>query len=138
MRKSAAELQAIRRSVELAGRLSDRLFHLGPFGIGIEGILSWIPGVGEAYGALAGAFIVVQGARAGVPAPVLAAATALLVLRILASSVPVLGAAFSDVFTAHRWAARLILDAMDRQMHAAPDAYASAPPRRSYRSPISA
>jgi hypothetical protein len=34
--------------------------------------LSWIPAVGEIYSTLAGGFILIQGARAGVPAPVLA------------------------------------------------------------------
>ena len=125
MRKSASELQSIRASVELAGRLSDNIFHFGPFGIGIDGILSWIPGVGEVYSALAGAFIVLQGARAGVPVAVLAAAATLLLFRTVISSVPIAGAAAADVFTAHRWAARMIVRAIDQQLGVPTDAGAT-------------
>ncbi len=116
MHRSDAELRAIRDSVSLAGRLSDSLLRLGPLSIGIDGVLSWIPGVGEVYSALAGGFIVLQGARAGVPLPILAGAILLLSCRTMASSVPVAGALFADVFTAHRWAARLVVAAIDHQL----------------------
>ncbi len=120
MRKSPSELQAIRDSVQWVGRLSDNLVHVGPFSLGVDGILSWIPGVGEVYSTVAGAFIVVQGARAGVPMGTLAAAAALLACRTLVSGVPLAGAAFADVFTAHRWAAAMIVSAIDRQLGAKP------------------
>jgi hypothetical protein len=115
MRPSDTQLQSIRDSVSWAGRLSDSIVRFGPFSLGVDGILSWIPGVGEIYSVLAGAFIVLQGARAGVPLTTLAAATALLSCRTIVSGVPVAGAAFADVFTAHRWAAAMIVRAIDRQ-----------------------
>jgi hypothetical protein len=126
VRKSTSELQAIRDSISWAGRLSDNIVHLGPFSLGIDGILSWIPGVGEVYSTVAGAFIVVQGARAGVPMPILAFAAALMACRTLISGVPIAGAAFADVFTAHRWAARMIVRAIDQQLGLSPT---SADPR---------
>ena len=122
MRKTPSELQAIRDSVSWVGRLSDNIVHFGPFSLGIDGVLSWIPGVGEVYSTVAGAFIVLQGVRAGVPAPILATAAALLACRTLISGVPIAGAAFADVFTAHRWAAGLIVRAIDQQLGAAPAA----------------
>ena len=116
MTRSDSELRSIRDSVALVGRLSDSIIRFGPFSLGVDGILSWIPGVGEIYSTLAGGFIVLQGVRAGVPLPTLAAATALLGVRTLASSVPLAGAAFSDVFTAHRWAAAMIVKAIDQRL----------------------
>ena len=116
MRLSVAELISIRDSVRWVGRLSDSLIRLGPFSLGVDGVLSWIPGVGEIYSTLAGGFIVLQGARAGVPLSILAMASALLVCRTFVSAVPLAGAAFADVFTAHRWAAGLIVHAIDRQL----------------------
>ncbi len=116
MRKSASELQALRDSVHWVGRLSDNIVRLGPFSLGIDGLLSWIPGVGELYSTAAGAFIVIQGARAGVPVSILLTAAALLACRTLISGVPVAGAAFADVFTAHRWAAGMIVRAIDREL----------------------
>ena len=116
MRPTDTELQSIRDSVSWVGRLSDSIIRLGPFSLGVDGILSWVPGVGEIYSVLAGSFIVLQGARAGVPMTTLAVATALLLFRTIASGVPVAGAAFADVFTAHRWAAAMIVRAIDRQL----------------------
>jgi hypothetical protein len=116
MYRSESELRAIRDSVDWAGRLSDSIVRFGPFSLGVDGVLSWIPGVGEIYSTVAGAFIVLQGARAGVPLPALAAAAALLSVRTLISGVPVAGAAAADLFTAHRWAAAIIVRAIDRRL----------------------
>ena len=85
------DLERIRRSVELVGKLSDGLIRIGPWGIGIDGVLSWIPFVGEAYSALAGGFILIQGARAKVPLQVLLGAGALLLSRMAFDAVPLAG-----------------------------------------------
>ena len=111
-----SELERIRRSVELVGRLSDRLIPIGPWGIGIDGLLSWIPGVGEIYSALAGGFILVQGARAKVPLHILLTAAALLASRTAITAIPLGGPVVSDVFLAHRWSARLVVRAIERKM----------------------
>ena len=116
MDRSEAELRQIRDSVAWVGRLSDSLVRFGPFSLGVDGVLSWIPGVGEIYSTVAGAFIVVQGARAGVPLSTLVAAGALLGCRTLVSGFPIAGAAFADVSTAHRWAAAMIVRAIDRRL----------------------
>jgi hypothetical protein len=114
--RSHAERLAIRDSVAFVGRLSDSLVKIGPFSLGLDGVLAWAPGIGELYSTLAGAFIVVQGARAGVPLPTLAAAGLLLALRTLATAVPLAGDVFADLFTAHKWAAAKIVRAIDREM----------------------
>jgi hypothetical protein len=114
-----ADLRAIRDSVSLVGRLSDSIVRLGPFSLGIDGVLSWIPGIGEIYSTLAGGFILIQGARAGVPVPVLAGAALILSLRTFGSAVPLAGAAFADLFTAHKWAARMVVRAIDRRLASA-------------------
>jgi hypothetical protein len=112
------DLQAVRDSVALVGRLSDSLVRLGPFSIGIDGVLSWIPGLGEIYGVAAGGFMLIQGARAGVPLPTLAICLLLMGLRTVADTVPIAGAVFSDIFTAHKWSARMIVAAIDRKLAA--------------------
>jgi hypothetical protein len=112
------DLDAIRRSVALIGRLSDGLIRIGPLSLGLEGVLSWIPGVGELYGSGAAAFLLVQGVRARVPASTLLAAAALMGGRTLISAIPLAGAAASDLLTAHNWAARMILAAIARRLAA--------------------
>ena len=110
------DLEAIRKSVEWVGRLSDGIIQFGPFGIGLDGVLSWIPGVGEIYSSVAAVFLLIQGVRAKVPAHVLLAAAVLLIGRTLMTAVPVAGPAASDLFRAHKWSARLIVRAIDRRL----------------------
>jgi hypothetical protein len=120
MNLTEPELRSIRDSVRMVGRLSDGIIKLGPFSLGIDGVLSWIPAVGEFYSIGAGAFILVQGARAGVPASVLVQAALILGVRTLGDAIPLAGPVFSDLFTAHKWAAGMIVEAIDAQLGAAP------------------
>ena len=113
------DLEAIRRGVALIGRLSDGLLRIGPFNLGLDAALSWIPGLGEAYSAGAAAFLILQGARAGVPATTLVAAAALMGGRTIITAIPIAGTAAADLLTAHRWSARMILAAIDRRIAAA-------------------
>jgi hypothetical protein len=122
MHQDEKRLRKLRDSVAFVGKMSDSLVRLGPLSIGIDGVLSWLPGVGDLYSTVAGVFIVAQGARAGVPAPTLMAAAALLGVRTVAGSVPLAGAAFADLFTAHRWAAAMIVAAIDRKLGVVVDA----------------
>ena len=115
------DLHAIRRSVELAGRLSDSLVRFGPFSLGIDGVLDWIPGLGEAYSLAAGAFIVAQGARAGVPVGTLVVAGAMMAGRTAITAVPLAGPLAADLLTSHRFAARMICAAIDRKLGVTPD-----------------
>ena len=115
MTRTDAELKRIRDSVSLVGRLSDSIVRLGPFSLGIDGVLSWIPGVGEFYSLGAGAFILVQGIRAGAPASVLVAAAFILGARTFGDVVPFGGPLFADVFTAHKWAANMVVRAIDQR-----------------------
>jgi hypothetical protein len=116
MMKSDRELRSIRDSVALVGRLSDSLVHIGPFSLGIDGVLSWVPGLGDIYSTAAGGFIVLQGMRAGVPGPVLGGAALLIACRTLVGAVPIAGSAFADFFTAHKWAAAMIVRAIDQRL----------------------
>lgn len=128
--RTERDLHALRDSVERVGRLSDSVVRAGPFSIGLDGVLSWIPGVGEVYSAAAGGFILVQGVRAGVPAPTLAMAGALMLGRTAISAVPLAGPAAADLFTAHKWSARLVARAIDRKLAAQGPSAAVRPARR--------
>jgi len=114
--RSVGELARIRDSVAIVGRLSDSLVRFGPFRLGVDGVLSWIPGVGEAYSMIAGAFIIVQGLRAGVPAHILLLCAALMASRTTVSAIPFAGPLAADLFTAHRWSAKLVVQAIDAQL----------------------
>src|ERR1700761_8504420 len=113
---SPEQLARIRDSVAFVGRMSDSLVRLGPLRLGVDGALSWIPGVGEAYSMIAGAFIIVQGLRAGVPLYILLLCAALMASRTTVSAIPLAGPLAADLFTAHRWSAKLVIRAIDAQL----------------------
>jgi hypothetical protein len=89
MAASPSELQKIRRSVDDWRGISDRLFKVGPLKIGLDGILTWIPGVGDAYTLGAGAFLLAQAARAGASSEVITRMAILLGVDAVVGSVPV-------------------------------------------------
>jgi len=111
-------LLTIRRSVATVGRLSDSLIRFGPFRLGIDGVLSWIPGVGEVYSTGAAVFIIVQGVRARAPVHVLVACAALMGGRTLVGAVPLAGPLAADLFLAHRLSARMVVRAIDKMLPA--------------------
>ena len=113
---SLHELQAIRARVEQVGRLSDGLVRFGVFRLGIDGILAWIPGLGELYSAAAGGFIIYQGYRVGVSLKTLLTCAGLMLGRTTIGAVPIAGAVAADLFTAHRWSAKLVLEEIDRKL----------------------
>ena len=110
---------AIRRSVAAVGALSDNLYSIGGFSIGLDGLLSWIPGLGEVYSSGAAIFIIAQGYRARVPAGVLLVAAAMMIARTGIIAVPLAGPAASDLLTTHKWAAQMIVAAIDKKLAAA-------------------
>jgi hypothetical protein len=112
------DLGSIRRGVETVGNLSDGLLRLGPWGLGLDGILSWIPGVGEAYSVIAAAYLLIQGARARVPLATLLTAAALMGGRTLVTAIPLIGPLAADALTLHKWSARLIVRAIDKRIAA--------------------
>jgi hypothetical protein len=116
MATSREDLIAIRRSVELVGRFSDGLLRIGPFRLGAEAALSWIPGVGEIYGAVAAIFLLGQGLRAGVPLHVLAMCAALMFGRTLINAAPIAGPLAADALALHGMSARMIVKAIDKRL----------------------
>jgi hypothetical protein len=63
--KTHEDIRKIYDSIDAVKRLSDRIIGIGPINIiGLDGILSWIPGVGVAYSVIASLIILWQGIRA--------------------------------------------------------------------------
>jgi len=114
----APDLVSIRNSVQAVGRLSDSLVRFGPFRLGIDGVLSWVPVIGELYSTAAAGFIIIQGIRARVPAHILVACAAMMGSRTVVSAVPLAGPLAADFFLAHRLSAKMVARAIDRMLPA--------------------
>ena len=96
------------RAAERIKRLSDRLVGIGPVGIGLDGVLAWVPVAGTAYSLGAGGLLLYQGVVAGASLPTLARMAAYLLLDSAASVPPVIGWAVHTLFPGHLMAARAL------------------------------
>lgn len=62
-RRTIGDIEKIWTNVEGVKKLSDRAVGIGPFGIGLDGLLTWVPVVGTAYTLGAAGWLLVQAAR---------------------------------------------------------------------------
>jgi hypothetical protein len=117
--RSHRDLHVLKRSVEQVNKLSDRLIGIGPFGIGLDGITAWIPGVGALYSAAAGGFLMVQAVRARAAPMTLAHMAAILLADTFTDLIPIpVAPAVTDMlFTGQKWAANALLKHMDRTLY---------------------
>lgn len=63
-RRSVADIEKIWSNVEGVKKLSDRAVGVGPFGIGLDGLLTWIPVVGTVYSVGAAGWLLIQAGKA--------------------------------------------------------------------------
>jgi hypothetical protein len=63
-KRTIGDIEKIWSNVEGVKKLSDRAVGIGPFGIGLDGLLAWVPGAGLAYTVGAAGWLLVQAARA--------------------------------------------------------------------------
>lgn len=63
-RRSIRDIEKIWSNVEGVRKLSDRAVGIGPFGVGLDGLLTWVPIVGTAYSVGAAGWLLVQAIQA--------------------------------------------------------------------------
>lgn len=78
--------------------------------IGVDPILSAIPGAGDAVSAAISLYIVAESARLGVSFTTLLRMLATVALDALAGAVPVVGPVFDAMFKANKWNVELLLE----------------------------
>ena len=123
--KSHVQIDGARRAIARIGKLSDNIVGIGPFGIGIDGMLAWIPGLGDAYSLGAGGLLLVLGLRVRAPARSLIQVAALVGLRSIVggAAIPFLGPIYAaagaavDLFRGHKMSADLLIKAIDRTFY---------------------
>jgi hypothetical protein len=117
--RSHHELKGLRGSVDRIRKLSDRVVGIGPFSLGLDGVLAWVPGLGLAYSLGAGGFLMLQAIRAHARPGTLAKMAGFLVADSLTDVIPIpLAPAVADmVFTGHKWAADALLKHLDETVY---------------------
>jgi hypothetical protein len=99
----------IHRQVDRLRKYSDRIIGIGPFGIGLDGVLAWAPVAGTVYSAGAGAWLIVQAVRAGASPATVARMLGYLGLDTATSTVPIAGQLVDFLFPGHLMAARALM-----------------------------
>lgn len=91
----------------------DRVFHIGGFRFGLDGVVGLIPGLGDAMGAIAGTVILYRAARAGVPKSALLRMAANIGIDAAIGAIPLIGDVFDFVFKASTINARIYRDSLE-------------------------
>ena len=108
------------RHAETIKRLSDRLIGIGPFGLGLDGVLAWVPGVGPIYGVAAGGLLMYHAMAARASASTLARMLAYVAMDTATDAVPVAGWAIDTLFPGHLMAAKALQKDIEAR-HGLPD-----------------
>ncbi|HVY34977.1 MAG TPA: DUF4112 domain-containing protein [Caulobacteraceae bacterium] len=115
--RTLVDLHNTRLSIERLRHISDRIVGLGPFGIGLDGLLGWIPGFGAIYSVGAGGLLIYHGLRVRASAGVLFQVAVLITANTFSNLIPTAGGVVDMLFTAHKWSANLLLANMDRTLY---------------------
>lgn len=115
MSDAASKAHRAWRRAERIKILSDRVVGVGPWGIGIDGVLAWVPVAGTAYSLGAAALLLREAFQAGASRATLLKMAGYLGLDGVASGVPLVGWAIDTVFTGHAFAARALQEDIEKR-----------------------
>ncbi len=108
------------KSAETIKGLSDRLIGIGPFGLGLDGVLSWVPVVGPLYSMGAGGLLLIQGMSGGASVFTLARMLAYVAMDTATDAVPIAGSVVDMMFPGHLMAAKALQKDIEAR-HGLPD-----------------
>ncbi len=120
--RTHAELHNVRLGVDRIRTVSDRIVGLGPFGVGLDSLLSFVPVLGVIYSGGAALMLLMEGVRARASTWTLAHMGLLLFVDTLLDvpgSTPLgfLSGIADTLFTGHKWSANLLLKHMDDTLY---------------------
>jgi hypothetical protein len=113
------------KSAETIKGLSDRLIGVGPFGLGLDGVLSWVPVVGPLYSIGAGGLLLMHGMSGGASPFTLMRMLAYVAMDTATDTVPIAGSVVDMLFPGHLMAAKALQKDIEAR-HGLPDDVAMA------------
>lgn len=108
--------------------MSDSLVTIGPFGIGLDGILTWAPILGAVYSTGAGVALIGLGIRVRASPTSLALVAGAVFARTVIGEAPIAGQLAADLLRGHKWAADRLVSEIDRTDFLEPGEAALDPP----------
>ena len=103
------------RRAQAIRQLSDEMFKVGPWSVGLDGAFAWIPGVGTAYSLGAGGYLLYHAAQSGASKATLGKMAGWLAADTAFSAVPLVGWAIDTFFRGHRMAAKVLQKDVERR-----------------------
>ena len=114
------------RNAQRIKRISDDLIKIGPWGVGLDGVLAWVPVAGTIYSLGTGGLLLFEGLKAGASAWTLTRMAAYMAANSAMSDIPVLGWAADTLFRGQLMAANALQKDIEAR-HGRPDAVVDAP-----------
>ena len=107
-KRSIRDIEKIWSNVEGVKKLSDRVIGIGPFGMGLDAMLTWVPVVGTAYTVGTGGWLMLQAVRAKATPATLARMGAYMAIDTATGTVPIAGDIVDTFFPGQLMAARAL------------------------------
>lgn len=107
-RRSIRDIENIWSNVEGVKKLSDRVIGIGPFGLGLDAMLTWVPVVGTVYTVGTGGWLMLQAVRAKATPATLARMGAYMAIDTATGTVPLAGDIVDTFFPGQLMAARAL------------------------------
>ena len=107
-RRSIRDIENIWSNVEGVKKLSDRVIGIGPFGMGLDAMLTWVPVVGTAYTVGTGGWLMLQAVRAKATPATLARMGSYMAIDTATGTVPIAGDIVDTFFPGQLMAARAL------------------------------
>jgi hypothetical protein len=96
------------RNAERIKRLSDELIKIGPWGLGLDGVLAWVPVAGTVYSLGCAGLLLYEGVKAKAAPWTLTRMGAYMAINSAMSDVPVIGWAMDTLFRGQMMAANAL------------------------------
>ncbi len=96
------------RNAERIKRLSDELIRIGPWGLGLDGVLAWVPVAGTVYSLGSAGLLLYEGVKAKAAPWTLARMAGYMAVNSALSDVPVIGWAVDTLFRGQLMAANAL------------------------------
>jgi hypothetical protein len=96
------------RNAERIKKLSDNLIKIGPWGLGLDGVLAWVPVAGTLYSVGSGGLLLYEGVMSKASAWTLTRMAAYMIVNSAMSDVPVIGWAMDTLFRGQFMAANAL------------------------------
>jgi hypothetical protein len=114
------------RNAERIKKLSDNLIKIGPWGLGLDGVLAWVPIAGTLYSVGTGGLLLYEGVKAKASTATLGRMAAYMIVNSALSDVPVVGWAVDTLFRAQLMAANALQKDIEAR-HGSPETSVDAP-----------